>query len=270
MSSAVFAGDFAELKFIGFSEDGRYLAFEESGEYDDHSSGDYATTYFVDVAQNVYAVAPSVYDFSENDELHTGRYSQAARMRRYKLSVTAGMKRFKIIQGNTGKLVVAHLSSDLSYEKPELKESRFYQSDGTQTEKMVPFYLGGSLLPADFNPYRVVFNPFNNPINPQYDEFYELKLDLTDPPEPCSADGEVQEDASLIELTLKDNTRHKDRQPQILQKDKSIPESRHCANFYQIEQVFYYDGRLAVFLNYDFGYPGNSRRYMVVTGEINE
>jgi len=75
------------VKFIGFSEDGKYLAFEESGEWDVHSGGDYATTYFVDVEKNVYAVAPSVYSFSENDDRHTGRFSQVAQMRRYKLSV---------------------------------------------------------------------------------------------------------------------------------------------------------------------------------------
>jgi predicted secreted protein len=270
MFSSLLAGDFAEMKFIGFSEDDKYLAFEEFGEWDDHSSGSYATTYFVDVAKNVFAVSPSVFDYSINDDKHTGRFSEAARMARYKTSVAAAIKRFKIIPGNTGKLVVAHLSSDLSYEKPELKESRFYKSDGTQTEKMVPFYLGGSLLPADFNPYRVVFTPFDNPINPQYDEFYELTLDLTDSKEPCSLNGEVKESASLIELTLRDNTKHEEIKPQILQKDKSIPESRHCAEFYQIEQVYYYEGRLAVFLNYDYGYPRDSKRYMVVTGKINK
>jgi hypothetical protein len=267
LSIATFAGDYADLKFIGFSEDGKYLAFEESGEWDVHRSGEYATTYFVDVAKNVYAVPPSVFDYSINDNKHTGRFSEAAQMARYKASVAAGMKRFKIIPGNTGKLVVAHLSSDLSYEKPELKESRFYQSDGTQIEKMAPFYLGGRLLPADFNPFRVVFTPFDNPVNPQYDEFYELTLNLTDPKEPCSQYGEVQEHASQIELTLRDNTKHKEIKPQILQKDKIIPESRHCANFYQIEQVYYYEGRLAVFLFFDYGYPKTERRYMVVTGE---
>ena len=83
MSLNSFAGDYAELKFVGFSLDGKYLAFEEAGERDVHLGGDYATTYFVNVAKNVYSVAPSVYSFSENDERHTGQFSQAAQMKRF-------------------------------------------------------------------------------------------------------------------------------------------------------------------------------------------
>lgn len=135
-SSITFASMvYPELKFIGFSEDGKYLAFEEAGEWDVHSGDDYATTYFVDVAKNVYAASPSVYSFSENDERHTGRFSQAAKMRRYRRSVAAGMKRFRIIRGNTGRLVVAHLETDRSFEKPVMKETEFFDSDGKMVKK---------------------------------------------------------------------------------------------------------------------------------------
>jgi Predicted secreted protein (DUF2259) len=271
LSSVNLAGDYADLKFIGFSEDGKYLAFEESGEKDSHDGGDdYHTTYFVDVEKNAYAVPPSVYDYSINDKKQTGEFSEEAQMARYEASVADGMKRFKIIPGNTGKLVVAHLSSDLSYEKPVLKKSRFYNKDGKQMEKMAPFYLGGSLLPKNFNPYRVVFTPFDNPVNPQYDEFYELNLSFSDPKEPCLLNGQIEKYASLIELTLNDHTKHQKIIPQILRKDKIIPESRRCASFYQIEQVYYYEGNLAVFLNFSYGYPSGSKRYLVVTGKINE
>ena len=76
--------------------------FEQSGEWDVHRSGDYATTYFVDVARNVYAVPPSVFDYSINDDKHTGRFSEAAQMVHYKASVAAGMKRFKNHSGQHG------------------------------------------------------------------------------------------------------------------------------------------------------------------------
>ena len=59
------AGDFANLNFIGFSKDGRYLAFEEYG-IQDGSGWAYSNFYFVDVAKNVYA-APSITIRIEND-----------------------------------------------------------------------------------------------------------------------------------------------------------------------------------------------------------
>ena len=82
-SSVVFAGDYASLRFVGFSKDGQYMAFEESGEWDVHSGGDYANTYFIDVEKNAYAIPPITYDWSENMDRHTGRYSQNATLVRY-------------------------------------------------------------------------------------------------------------------------------------------------------------------------------------------
>ena len=267
LSANAAAGDYADLKFIGFSEDGKYLAFEESGEWDVHRGGDYATTYFIDVEKNVYAAAPSVFDFSENDDSHTGKFSRAARLIRYRKSVVAQMKRFKIVAGNVGKLVVAHLSSDHSFEKPVYRESYILENDGTATKKIAPFYEGGQLSPGD-NSSKVIFNPFSNPVNPADDEFYELTLDVTGSKEPCYSDGNSLEHASKIKLTLQDNTHHTDLEPQILQKDERLPESRRCADSYAIEQVYFYKDNLAVFLNYEYSYPNRNRRYMAVTGKL--
>ena len=267
MSSNLSAGDYAEMKFTGFSADGKYLAFEESGEWDVHSGGDYATTYFVEVAKNVYAAAPSVDDFSENNDLHTGRFSQAAQFKRYKSSVAAGMKRFKIIRGNTGRLVVAHLETDRSFEKSVMEETEFFDGDGKMVKKMMPFYEGDKLSPG-YNPFKVIFNPILNPINPRDDEFYELELKLNPSGKPCEVRG-VDADASMIELTLKDNTHHTELPPRILHKDKFLPEIRNCPYSYATEQVYYYENNPAVFLDvYTMGFPGSTRRYMVVTGGI--
>ena len=65
--SVVFAsaGDYANLNFIGFSKDGRYLAFEEYG-IQDGSGWAYSKFYFVDVAKNAYA-APSISTWIKND-----------------------------------------------------------------------------------------------------------------------------------------------------------------------------------------------------------
>ena len=71
-ASCVFAGDYADLKFIGFSADGRYLAFEESGAWDG-AGGDYATTYFVNVAKNTYALPPAVFSHAAPQALARSR-----------------------------------------------------------------------------------------------------------------------------------------------------------------------------------------------------
>ncbi len=270
MSLNSFAGDYAEMKFIGFSTDGKYLAFEEAGEWDVHSGGDYATTYFVDVAKNAYAAPPSVYSFSENDERHTGRFSQAAQFKRYKLSVAVAMKRFKIVRGNTGRLVAAHLETDHSFEKPVMKETDVLQSDGSFIKKMMRVYEGDSLLSPDYNPNKIIFNPISYPVNPADEELYELELKLHPIGKPCESRG-VDADATMIELTLKDIRHHPESPLKILQKDEFLPEARNCAYSYAIEQVYYYKDNIAVFLDvYTMGFPGSTRRYMVVTGGLAE
>ena len=271
MSLNTFAGDYADVKFIGFSPDGKYLAFEESGDWDVHRGGDYATTYFVDVAKNVYAVPPSAYSFSENDDLLTGRFSQAAQMRRYKLSVATKIKRLKIVIGNTGRLVVAHLDTDRSFDKPVMKEADFVWPDGTSIRKLLPFYEGDSLLPPDYNPNKVIFNPVLNPLNPRDDKFYELELKLIPCGKSCEDACGFEVSPSMIELTLKNNTHPNESVPRILQKDKFLPKFRNCPYNYRIVQVYYYRDKLAVFIDVlTVGFPGSSKGYMVVTGEIND
>ena len=61
LSSNALAGDYANLDYIGFSADGRYLAFEESGEWDG-SGGEYATTYYIDTVKNLFSSAPTVFE----------------------------------------------------------------------------------------------------------------------------------------------------------------------------------------------------------------
>lgn len=72
-------------------------------------------------------------------------------------------------------------------------------------------------------------------------------------------------------MTVKPNVHHGDFPIQILQQDKIIPASRQCPSLYRIEQVWYYEGKIAAFLNYNKqGFEGDDLRYMVVTGELCE
>src|SRR5215207_8757888 len=53
----IFAGDYANIHFIGFSRDGKYLAFEQYGTADG-SGFPYADLYLLDVEKNVFAAKP--------------------------------------------------------------------------------------------------------------------------------------------------------------------------------------------------------------------
>ena len=65
VSSPTFAGDYANLRFLGFSQDGNYLAFEEWGEADG-IGGMYAKTYVVNTVKNDFAIKPLT--FREDSE----------------------------------------------------------------------------------------------------------------------------------------------------------------------------------------------------------
>jgi predicted secreted protein len=263
LASAALAGDYANFKFIGFSDDGKYLAFEESGEWDG-SGGEYATTYFIDVAKNSYAIKPAVYEWGMDGMSES---LQAPRSARYKKSVAAGLKKLKIERGNTGKLIAAHLLGDHSFKKPIEATTYFYDSEGNATEKMMPYYDGDFLSP-DYDPSTIIFSLEQYPVNPNNEVFYKLKLNQIPSAAPCSPNT-TGEDTPKIELTLKSDINHRDIKPQILQKDERIPEARGCPHLYTIEQVYYYEGKIAVFLNvYKRGFEGNDMRYMAITGEI--
>lgn len=102
------AGDFAYLNFIGFSKDGRYLAFEEYG-IQDGSGYPYSNIYFIDTDKNAYA-APSVRVRVEDESgaESTARKRSAGR-------AAANLKRFGIARGNTGRTVVSHQMTDFTY-----------------------------------------------------------------------------------------------------------------------------------------------------------
>jgi predicted secreted protein len=261
-SSVTLAGDYAILKVIGFSENGKYLAFEEFGAWDG-SGGDYATTYYVDTAKNSFAIAPTIFERTDfpDDKLKGFRIESL-----YKKDVAAKLKKFGIQRGNTGQLVVAHLLNDLSFVKPIQREHYFYE-DGKNdpVNKLVTDYEGGFIRRDTTEIEKVIFNASLEPYTQNTEEFYELTLipTLAKSIEGCS-------EGYKFELTIKDNTGHRNHELKTLQKDGDIlPERRNCPFGYKIEQVYIYQGKIAVFLNvFGQGFEGPDMRYMVVTGEI--
>jgi predicted secreted protein len=259
LSSPLLAGDYASLKFIGFSRDGKYLAFEESGEWDG-SGGEYATTYYVDTVKNSFAAAPTVFEWED------GAPGRSRLSLRYKKSVPVFLKKFGIVGGNTGQLAVAHLLSDMTFVKPALREHYFYEDGKNEpVDKLMPDYEGAFIRRDGGGNEKIIFNPGIDSYRQNTEEFYELTLIPT-----RAKETDICSEGYKIELTLKDNTRHRATALQILQKDADVlPKSRNCPFGYKVERVYVYENKIAVFLNvFSIGFEGPDMRYMVVTGEI--
>jgi len=258
VSSAALAGDYADLKFIGFSKNGKYLAFEETGEWES-SGGEYATTYYIDTVKNSFAAAPTVFSWMDNEPGH------ARLLAAYKKSILVKLRKFGIVGGNTGRLVVAHLLNDMSYVTPVLREHYFFEDGKNEPiDKLVTDYEGAFIRRETTEIEKVIFNTGISSFNHNTDEFYELTLI----PSFIKSGGCTQ--FYTFEMTLKNNTEHRNHELQILQKDgENPPKSRLCSFGYKIEQVYVYKGKIAVFLNlFSPGFEGPEMNYLAVTGEI--
>jgi predicted secreted protein len=232
------AGENANLKFIGFSGDGKYLAFEEYGTYDG-SGLDFSTTYFIDTVKNSFALPPVAID--EGDTYNSWeKRTETARVKKLRATLANNLRKLNIVAGNTGALLVSHLLTDFSYQKPS--------------------------VPTDENTEIVKFNNFVY-VNSADEGHYELIL------KNIPAAGEQSCDSSesnMLELTLLNKTTSETIPPQILQKDATLPARRSCPFYYRIERVYFYGDKIAVFLNYfNQGFEGRSMRYLAVTAQMN-
>lgn len=223
---AVFAGDYANLNFIGFSKDGKYLAFEEYGTQDG-SGYPYANIYFVDVAKNAYVGKP--FKAYIEKEMAT----EAAARAKVKTAAAAKMRELKIVQGNTGTHTVSKLMNEYDVDnkdKPEGGKVRFAEIIGSMYQR---------------GDYTLSLN--------------QTKTMTKD----CEGYGD---DMFKIELTLKNN---EENTVKALQKDATLPPSRGCTINYRIQEVYVYEGQIAVFLNmFYIGFEGPDMRFMVVTGKL--
>lgn len=102
-----FAGDYANLNFIGFSKDGKFLAFEEYGT-GDGAGFPYSNIYFINTEKNAFAASP-VTVFIENE---TATETQARN--KAKFAAAKKLRDLKIVNGNTGTHAVSHLLTDFT------------------------------------------------------------------------------------------------------------------------------------------------------------
>lgn len=225
----VFAGDYATLNFIGFSKDGKYLAFEEYGTQDG-SGFPYANVYFVDTVKNSYAAAPVKVRL--DDEART----EAQARTRAKVGAAANLRKFRIVDGNTGSLVVARLLTDLSLTDAPLKPA------------------AGQMQSLNFTDYRNS-NYFENE--------YNLTLAPSEVKDKQCA-SYTEQTVYKFDLTLRDVRKETKK---ILQKDSALPAGRNCPLDYSVQSVYLYKNKIAVFLNvFSLGFEGPDMRFLVVTG----
>ena len=231
LSAVAHAGDFATLNFIGFSKDGRYLAFEEYG-VQDGSGFPYSSIHFVDVAKNAFAAKSIVV------RIDTETATERQARNRARTSATASLRRLRIIEGNRGSQVVSRMLTDIS-------GNHFY-SEKPDGEQMINFaaVIGSMYRSGD----------------------YDLKLkSVKTKPKGCEY-AEDDYDVLMLDLSLFDREQNKTIS---LQKDSTLPPSRGCPINYAIQHVYLYEDYIAVFLNtYTKGFEGPDMRYMVVTGKI--
>lgn len=119
-----FAGDYATLNVIGFSKDGRYLAFEEFGTQDG-SGFPYSNIYFIDTTKNAYA-APSIavrIDKESADESMARKRSAFLAAKR--------LRQLRIVKDNIGVHVVSHLMTDLTFDKGDPRVVKFAEEIGS-------------------------------------------------------------------------------------------------------------------------------------------
>ncbi|HVF31349.1 MAG TPA: DUF2259 domain-containing protein [Pyrinomonadaceae bacterium] len=225
------AGDFATLNFIGFSKNGRYLAFEEYGTHDG-SGFPYSNIYFVDVVKNAYAATPVRVRLES--ETATERLARS----RAKLGSTAALKKFGIVAGNYGTLVVSRVLTDVS-------GNHFLSKDPGDDQTINFAEIIGSM-------YR----------RGNYD--LKLKSIVTKTKE-CAYTADDYK-VYMLDLSIYDREQQKTI---ALQKDASLPSARGCPVNYAIQHVYLHEDHVAVFLNtYHMGFEGPDMRYMVVTGRI--
>jgi predicted secreted protein len=289
-SSVTFAADYAHFHFIGFSNGGKYLAFEEYGINDDvDDSSPYSAIYIVNVDENKFAVLPiktilDVYPRAEWDEYETKVRSKNRRRAKKQL------KRFGIIDGNTGLQVAAHLINeyDTDYDEPisppptptpEEDENANISSPNANSntsfnqntaganantyplkqEKVDPMSAYHSGLPQ-----QVSFTKSGNTV--WRDGFYQIKIKPVPVTQHCNQ-YEGEQEVFSFEMTLT-NEQHETK---TLQKSGKVPKNRGCVDGYGIQEAFLYHNKLAVFVGiFTRGWEGENMRMMAVTGELDK
>lgn len=222
------AGDYATLNFVGFSKDGRYLAFEEYG-VQDGSGFPYSSFYFIDVAKNSLA-APSI-----NIRLDNEQATETQARSRAKLKATATLRKLRIVTGNTGQLTVSRMLTDLNVEAP-----------GSGKSQKINFaeIVGSMYRRGD---HELVLNPIEVKVRAKACDYSDLPI-------------------YKFELSLKDKEADKTiilQKDGTLPNSRFCPIDYSIQFIY-----LYEDNIAVFLNTYNIGFEGPDMRYLVVTGKF--
>jgi predicted secreted protein len=278
MTAPAWAGDAATLNFIGFSNTGKYLAFQQYGVTDGKGAA-YATLYFVDVADNRYQEKP-IETSEDSKSGEPGGESAQETVRQLNLDqAKAQLKSLNIVPGNAGTQVISHLTYDtdinphvvhftleprigITAPKPEATDTKTVATDAKAVPTDTKTVATDTQTTADAKTGTVT----TAGIEPKTEIIYEVSLEEHQAKSEADCGGPPAEVAGFT-LTLQ---RSSDTKPKILQYDSKIPKSRGCPLSYHIQDVYTYkDKYLAVFIHvYTAGFEGKNMRYIVVTGTL--
>lgn len=263
-SATTFAGDYAQLNFIGFSKDGKFLAFEEYGMSVPDMKG-YSRIFFVDTAKNSFA-APEVSSVMTDAEMEEYDYSfDSPARRRAMLKAGPTLRKLGIVAGNTGRQVISRLLTDVTDESAPPYEPKSVAFAPDRRESMLNgrYYLTLKAVETD-----QVCKAADDPELIEYVGVNGLPIPkITDNPNRKKSNNEKQKLYSF-ELALKIDDLQKTL---ILQKPLATPATRGCAIDYRIQSVHMYKDRIAVFVGvFSPAFLGDDIRLRVVTGKIEE
>lgn len=106
VSPDVNAGSYASLNVIGFSKDGKFLSFEESGEYDG-SGTSFRRVFLINVVKNEWVKKPLYFEGAEGGGFDRKQQSVQD------VLIEKELKALGIIRGNLGRHVISHPLTDL-------------------------------------------------------------------------------------------------------------------------------------------------------------
>ncbi|HEX8249193.1 MAG TPA: DUF2259 domain-containing protein [Pyrinomonadaceae bacterium] len=292
-SVSIAAGDYAHFHFIGFSRDAKYLAFEEYGINDSlEDDTAYSAIYVVNVEKNRWAIEPfrskiELAPFYKNGKYDADEIETRVRAKNRRRAARQ-LRRFRILDGNTGRQVVAHLINEYEFESPtgsvapnDAEKSSANSDSNSSVDRnaagnqntaanvniSLPSKEKSESAPMNdyvtFLPQRVAFTKRGNAL--YRDGFYELEIKPV-PVKQKNCD-EHERDMFSFELTLK-NERDQTR---VLQKAGRVPKNRGCTDGYGIQEAFLYRNKLAIFIGiFTRGWEGENMRLMAVTGDLDE
>lgn len=225
-----FAGDAAKITTLGFSNDGRYFAFMESG-IGDGLGAAYARIRFLDTPRNAFA-GTAVQKSQTEEEVAANKGSLQTIERDTIALAQPTLTKLGIKSENRGNVLVSRKVTDL--------EARALRTISFSTTPII----AGLISPKfQLNLSQIKAIPGE-------------KIICMDP-----------DKAKILRLTLVDQQTKKQL---LLQADTTLPSSRGCAHAYEIEDVLQFQSNLVVLIRiYTVGFEGEDVRYLAISGPAN-